>query len=40
MCGLTGGGVPYKQGDKVGDGRLAFSEVMKAAGSEFLRLFS
>ena len=40
VCGLTGGGVSYKQGDEVGDGRLAFDEVMKAAGWELLRLLS
>lgn len=40
MFGLTGRGVSYKQGDEVGDGRLAFGEAMKAAGSELLGLLS
>ncbi len=40
VCGLTRGGVPYKQGDKVGDGRLAFGEVVEAAGIELLSLLS
>lgn len=40
MCGLTGGGVSYEQGDKVGDGRLAFGEVMKTTGGDLLGLLS
>lgn len=40
VYGLTGGGISYKQGDEVGDGRLAFSEAVKATGRELLGLLS
>lgn len=40
MKGLTGGGVSYKQRDEVGNWRLAFGEVVKAAGGEFLGFLS
>lgn len=38
--GLTGGGVPHKQGDEVGDGRLALGEAVQVAGREFLGFLS
>lgn len=40
MYRLTGGGVSYKQRDKVGHRRLAFDEVMKVAGGELLGFLS